>query len=432
MSTDLHSHATAPAEPATREPLGPRFRALLTSTGMANLADGVVQVGLPLYAVTLTRSPVQISLLSAAAWLPWLLLALVGGAAVDRSDRRTVQVAALAVRAALLLAGAVAVTTGRMTVEVLIALALLYGATDVMIDLAETALVPDVTPRSRLRAAYGRIQATQMVMAAFVGAPIAGLLLGFGAAQLLGTAAALAGLGALVLALGVRGDYGRAGDPPPGTTHGLVATLRSTVGDVRQGLATLVHHPVLRPLTLAGALFNMASTGYTALLVLWAVGAGSRIGLTPGQYVWIGVAQAVGAVIGATAVERVVRRVPELHAMVTGWWAAAACLLAPVLAPRPWVLFAAVLVVGAGAAASNVLSVTVRQRLVQPGMLGRVTGASRTLGYGLMPLGALLAGAAADRWGLGPVLLAACALMLATPLLPALAVRRDMLVDADA
>ena len=34
--------------------------------------------------------------------------------------------------------------------------------------------------------------------------------------------------------------------------------------------------------------------------------------------------------------------------------------------------------------------------------MGRVTGASRTLGYGLMPLGALLAGAAADAVGARP------------------------------
>ena len=73
---------------AAREPLGRRFTAHLTATGLANLGDGIVQIGVPLYALTLTRSPSQIALLTAAAWLPWLVLGLVAGVVVDRTDRK--------------------------------------------------------------------------------------------------------------------------------------------------------------------------------------------------------------------------------------------------------------------------------------------------------------------------------------------------------
>ena len=38
-----------------------RFTALLTTTGLANLGDGIVSLGAPLIALSLTRSPVQIS-----------------------------------------------------------------------------------------------------------------------------------------------------------------------------------------------------------------------------------------------------------------------------------------------------------------------------------------------------------------------------------
>src|SRR6187551_1765964 len=71
---------------ATREPLGRRFAAHLTATGMANLGDGIVQTGVPLYALTLTRSPSQIALLTAAVWLPWLVCGLAAGVVVDRRD----------------------------------------------------------------------------------------------------------------------------------------------------------------------------------------------------------------------------------------------------------------------------------------------------------------------------------------------------------
>ncbi|WP_269451934.1 hypothetical protein [Tessaracoccus coleopterorum] len=35
----------------------PRFTAHLSAVGLANLADGIVQTGVPLIAITLTRSP---------------------------------------------------------------------------------------------------------------------------------------------------------------------------------------------------------------------------------------------------------------------------------------------------------------------------------------------------------------------------------------
>ena len=61
----------------------------------------------------------------------------------------------------------------------------------------------------------------------------------------------------------------------------------------------------------------------------------------------------------------------------------------------------------------NVISQSMRQRMVAPGMLGRVGGASRTLGYGLMPLGALLGGFVAEQWGLPAVFVGATVVCVA-------------------
>ncbi len=401
------------------EPLGPRFRAHLTATGLANLADGVVAVGLPLYAVTLTRSPVLISLLTAAGWLPWLLLAIVGGLLVDRSDRKRVQVVGLTVRAAALAGAAVLIASGRMTIGGLIVLALVYGCTDVLVDLAEGAIVPDLVPRSRLQAANGRVMAAQQVSAAFLGAPVAGVLLGLGATWVVGVAAGLAVAAAGVLVVGVPGRYRHALPTAPGP-HAAAA-------DIREGLRTLFGHPVLRPMTMAASVANMATTGYTALLVLWAVGTGSTLGLTGSQYAWIGVAMALGAVMASVLVERAVALLGELRVILGGWWTGAAFLAVPLLVPVPWMLFLVAAVLGASFSAANVASQSVRQRLVPPRLLGRVGGASRTLGYGLMPIGAVLAGLAADRWGLAQTMLGACVLAVLAPVLPALTVRPRML-----
>jgi len=412
------------AAPAAREPLGRRFAAAITSTALANLADGIVQVGLPLYAITLTRSPFQVALLTAAAWLPWLLLAIAGGLLVDRTDRRHVQTAGLLVRALALGGAAVVIATGNMTMSLLVALALLYGATDVVVDLAQNALVPDLVPRSRLQAANGRMMAVQQVSAAFLGAPLAGLLLTLGASWMVAAAAGLAAAAVLAL-LGVRGRYKHAANAER-ATRGIAGAWH----DVREGLGTLVRHPVLRPMTIAASVANMANTAYSALLVLWAVGEGSAMGLTAAQFTWFGVAMALGAIAGSVLVEQLVTRLGELPVVLGGWFLGAVTMGVPVLFPAGWVLYPVALALGLTMTASNVVSQSLRQRLVPARLLGRVSGGARTLSYGLMPLGALLGGAAANHWGLAPVMTAACAVAVVAPLLPALTVRRSMLVEA--
>jgi hypothetical protein len=65
-----------------------------------------------------------------------------------------------------------------------------------------------------------------------------------------------------------------------------------------------------------------------------------------------------------------------------------------------WVAY---LLVGVGAGGWNVLSATRRQRLTPSAMMGRVTSAYRMLAWGLMPLGAALAGPLAKVTSLATV-----------------------------
>lgn len=401
----------APVRPA----LGPRFRALLVSTGAANLGDGVLQVAVPLVAVQLTRSPGQITLLTAAAWLPWLVLGVVAGVVVDRADRRHVQVAALAARTVLLAGACWLTATGGLTMTWLLVLVLAYGITEVFADLAANALVPDVVEPDLLPTANGRVVAVQEVANTFLGSPAAAALLALGAGWALGAPAGLAALALVALWRGVPGTYrhapeagtGTTGTTPPST--GTRGAVRRAGRDVRAGLAYVLHHRVLRPLVLAGALVNMTSTAYMSVFVLWAVGPGSRMGLSPTVYPLLLTASAVGAVLGSALTPRLLHATSEVRVMVGGWAAAFAVLLLPVAAPHPVTVVATLLVVGATATAANVVSQTLRQRIVPRAMLGRTGGATRTLAFGLMPVGAVVGGLVAERWGLAATLVGAAA-----------------------
>ena len=114
--------------------MGRSFRWLWTASGLSNVGDGVAIVGVALIAVTLTRSPLLISLVSAAAALPWLLLTLHAGALADRYDRRRIMVMANWTRAGVLTAVALTAWLGVLNLPVLVAGAFLIGIAEVFAD----------------------------------------------------------------------------------------------------------------------------------------------------------------------------------------------------------------------------------------------------------------------------------------------------------
>ncbi len=383
--------------------LGAGFRAQLASTGLANLGDGILGMLAPLVALTLTDSPAQISLLTAATWAPWLLFGLAAGVVVDRVDRRRAQVLALALRAVLLAATAVLSVTGRLTMPMLLTAVLLYGVTEVFADLGANSILPDLVPADRLPAANGRVLGVQQVANAFLGSPLAGALIVLGAGVGFGASAALAALAAVVLAVGLRGRF-----RPAART----AAARRPLADVREGLVFLVRHPVIRPLVITSSLMNLASTAYFAVFVLWAVGPGSAMGLTAAQYPLLTLGLALGAVAGSLLADQLQRRFGEMRTIIGTLLADGLLMLVPVLWPNGWAVATAFALVGLTTTVGNVLTQSLRQRLVPGELLGRVGGAGRTLSYGLMPLGAVLGGLIAERFGLAVTFCASIGLFL--------------------
>lgn len=384
-----------------RVQLGRPFGVQLASTGLANLGDGILGTLAPLLALSLTSSPMLISALTAATWLPWLLFGLVAGVIVDRVDRRRAQVAALLARAALLGSAAWLTLVGLLSIPLLIALLMLYGLTEVVADLGATAMVPDLVPPDRLPAANGRVIGVQQVANTFLGAPLAGVLIVLGAGLGFGVAAGLAALAGLLLLVGLKGDFRRASSGPT-----------RPWAQVREGLAFLVRHRVLRPLVITGSVLNLAASGYFAVFVLWVVGPESAVGLTETQYPLVMLGLAVGAVAGSLVAATFDKRFGTVRTMIGAFIASVLLMVAPVVWPTPVSLVLSCTLVGVTNTVGNVLSQSLRQRLVPGDLLGRIGGAGRTLSYGLMPLGALLAGALAEQAGLPVTFYAAVALSL--------------------
>ncbi|WP_188195088.1 MFS transporter [Nonomuraea sp. SYSU D8015] len=382
--------------------LGRSFAFLWSSTALSNLADGVLKIGAPLLAVSMTRSPTLVSLVGAAATAPWLLLALHAGAIADRADRRRVMGAANAVRAAILAAVALLASLGLLDLWVLLAAVLAAGVTEVFADTSAQSILPMTVPAHDLPRANGRVSSAQLAGNDFAGAPLAGLLAGALPAAVFGAPALLYGAAGLLL-LGMRGPY-RLPAPRP--------ERRPLRRDIGEALRYLRSHRVLRSLAITAGLLNLANAAYFAVFVLWAVGDGSMIGLEPGQYGLMMAAFAAGAVAGSLLSGRAAGLFGEFRTIVGAWLISSLLLLVPVAAPTPWALYPTAVLWGVVGAGGNVLVVSTRQRLIPAELLGRVNSAYRLVGMGGMPAGAALGGLVAEFTGIAAVLAGAAGVCL--------------------
>lgn len=387
--------------------LGRRFGGLWASYTLANLADGLVLVGFPLIAVQLTRSPVLVAGVTVALTLPWFLFGLLAGALADRLDRRALMIFANVPRVVALAGVGLAAWGGVLGMPLLYAAAFVVGTAEALFDTSGQALLPMLVDRNLFRRANGRLFGTRIVMNEFVGAPLAGVVVAFAVAAALWIPAGLYLLAplALLAARGRRYVPRRDGR----------STIRADIGN---GLVHLWRNRVVRSLAACTGVANLANDAFFSVFVLYAVGAGSALGLPESAFGALMAAGAIGATAGSLTVGRLERRIPTKTLMVMSMLATATGLAIPAVLPNPYVAGGALALSGLGVAVYSVLSLSLRQELVPEDMLGRVSAGFRLIAFGTRPLGAALAGAVSAAVGLRPLfLLCAGTMLLTVPLI---------------
>jgi MFS family permease len=359
------------------------FRFLLLGQTTSQLGTQVSGVAVPLLAVlTLDASPFELGLVGAAGTLAFALIGLPAGAWIDRWPRRPVLVAADVARAALLLTVPVAAALGVLTVTQLIVVSLLAGTGRVFFDVGYQSYLPTLTGSGRLLSANSAME-TVRAGGQFVGPGIGGWLVALvGAANVvLLQSVTFAVSAASLVAI-------RTPEPAPAPPARRVR-LRAQIA---AGWRFVAGDPVIRATAVTSALGNVAFAVAGAVSVVFMV---RDLGLSPAGVGLVMAAGSVTVMAGAALTPRLARAVGEarivwLSLAVTGPLG----LLVP-LAQRGWSV--ALLVIGMAAGEFGqivyaITSVTLRQRLCPPDLLGRVTATMRFLIMGLFPLGAFLGG----------------------------------------
>jgi MFS family permease len=357
----------------------------LQATAIAGSASqGLMLAALPLLTVSITTDPRQVSLVTAVGQSPWLLFSLFAGALIDRVRRTSVLVLCYAIQFG---AGAMLVLAGSahwLSLPLLMAVAFLVTASQVLGDGASGALVPELVPAARLAAANTRLMVIDRGVVQFVVPPITGVLLGVGAA-----APAWLACAAAVCAVAVARSVPSAG---------VTARSERAWRGIAEGLRYLVASPLLRSITVTVALGSFAASAATAMLVLYAK---QVLHLGPVGYGGLLACLAFGWVASSFFVQRVIDRLGYAWSMRLAQVSTALTPLVIEVGP-PWApLTGGVLAVfTATTLIWNVCSQSVRQRYTPTPLLGRVLTSHRALAWGLMPLGSLAGGFVAAHWSL--------------------------------
>jgi MFS family permease len=280
------------ADSSAWAPLGQRvFRWLWLGVLISWIGTWMQTVGAQWLLVDEPNAAALVSLVQAAGTLPMMLLALPGGVLADSFDRRWLLITVQAYLFVVAILLTVLTAAGLMPPALLLALTFALGVGAAVQIPAWQAMMPELVPRTQLRAA-ARLDLVSVNLAYAVGPVLAGLVIAYlaGVSGVFAVKAASAVLFAVALLVW---------RPPPA---GSGARRERFLPALRAGGRYIWHEPVVRRILLRAVLFVVPAMALWALLPLIAT---QRLGLGADGYGVLFGAFGVGAMVGAVVLGRV-------------------------------------------------------------------------------------------------------------------------------
>ncbi|MFC8448267.1 MFS transporter [Kitasatospora sp. NPDC057223] len=384
------------------------FMLLWSGRTVSLFGSQISWLALPVVAVVVLKaSAFQIAALGALSALPSLLVSLPAGVLVDRVRKRQLMICCNLGAALAMGSIPLAAAFGHVTYLQLCAVGLVTGSLGVVFDAASASLLPLLLGGRGLVDANGRMN-TARALAEMAGPSIGGFLIGLAGAARAITADALSYLlSATALAAT------RFREPVPTPTAAGPATVRA---DIVAGLRLVLGHPLLRVISLSGAVSALLLRGVSSVWLLYVIRELHWSVRTAGLVYGLSL---IGGVIGGMATGRIVARIGTGRTMILGALLSGPFeLVTPLVHPGPagpWIVAVVFTSLTAAGMLYATASGTVQQLVCPPEMLGRMNGSSRFLQLGALPLGPLAAGALATWTGLRPTLFVLAGLTLLWP-----------------
>lgn len=331
----------------------------------------------------LTDSALWVGLVEALGSAPVLVFTLYAGALADRVAKHRMVVATQGSSMAVAVVLAAIVLLGDVALWHVALVATLLGVANAFDIPARQSLLAEMVGREDLMNAIA-LNSSAFNATRVVGPAIAGVVIAvFG----VGVCFLLNGLsyGAVLVALALV----RLPAPRP-------APAARTWSSIREGLAYVAGEPRIRRLVANIALASMFAL---PVLVLVPVVARDVLGRGAVEFGWMMSAVGVGALAGALALATYARDIPK--GRVLGWASTAFGVSVALFGMSRSLAAALVLLVLVGAAmiTTTALTNTLLQTIAPDALRGRVVSVYTLSFVGMAPLGALQAGAVAERFG---------------------------------
>jgi MFS family permease len=351
------------------------FRLFFVGQLVSQAGTWMQSVAIAWVVLQLTGSGVALGLVTAAEFLPILVLGAWAGVIADRVDRHRLMVATQS--AFLLLAATLSVLTltGTITVAALFVLSFVFGTINAFDNPSRRALVVELVPETDVPNAVG-LNSALMTGSRVVGPALAGVLIAGPGAGICFVVNTLTYVAVLVALLRMnRSDF---------RSSPRVAKAK---GQLRAGLRYVRHTPQLwLPLVLMAVIGTM-TFNYQVTLPLMAE---RTFHGTASTFTLLFATLSLGSVAGALLVAR--QRSVDLAFLVHAGAGLAAATMALALAPTLPLAYLAALAVGF----TNVLIISGSNALVQlraaPAMRGRVLALLSVVFLGSTPIGSPIVG----------------------------------------
>ena len=366
---------------------------LFTSSTISNLGDGMVVAAGPLLALSLTNDARLIAAVTFATMLPWLILSLPAGVYLDRHDRQKIMFRANLVRGVVFALIAVSAALDILNIYLLIAASAVAGVCELFFDMSSQAILPAIVDQESLEIANSRLYISQIVSNGFVGLPFGAWIF----VLAIGAPFAVNALALIIAAFLIRSIKVKL------ISEIVIKPQKSFSTELRQGLSWLWKHDLLRTLAIMLGVANMCGMFAQAVFVKFAR---DELGLGARGFGILLAAISIGSILGGLIGETVSKRLGSTAAIILAYVIFAVSDVIPGLFPKVWAVALSGVVMAIAGTTWNVITVSMRQRLIPSELFGRVNSVYRFIGTGSTAFGALIGGQIAFTFGLRATYLA--------------------------
>lgn len=325
----------------------------------------------------------QVALVGTSDVLAGIAVGLLAGVWVDRLARRPIMIATDLLRAVIVASVPLAALFGVLEMAQLYIVAFLLGVFTTFFDVAYQSYLPTLVREEELLEGNSKLTASSAVSEASA----------FGAAGWLAQVLTAPGAMAIDAATFVASAFAissiKTPEPPPPPA----AERESLREEVVEGLRTIVHNPLQRPMALSWMLLALSHGMLGGVIIIFVT---RDVGLSAGVQGLIYAIGGVTSLLGALAADRVRRRLTAGGAMIAGLLLGALGAALTGLAPSDMLWLAVALLIATqivsdpGITVYDINLVSLRQAITPTRLMGRVNSAVRFAGLTAMLVGSLL------------------------------------------